>query len=138
MRHCPCTHKQKRGHFHAKTNSAKFYIYILVVSRDLFMYKAHTALDIFRFAVFFLLKTKSSGSHLPTVNGRFITFFLSKPPLNIYCEEWIIFTWIITSLLLRLLPCNLLVTNQSYWRRIIQPHKNNFLCQLEGTNNKIR
>ena len=32
---------------------AKLYIYIGVGSRDLFIDKAHTALDIFRFAVFF-------------------------------------------------------------------------------------
>ena len=46
-------HKQKRQHFHAKTTSAKLYIYIGVGSRDLFIDKAHTALDIFRFAAFF-------------------------------------------------------------------------------------
>ena len=26
-RHCSCAHKQKRRHFHAKTTSAKLYIY---------------------------------------------------------------------------------------------------------------
>ena len=45
-------HKQKRRHFHAKTGSAKLYIYIGVGSRDLYLDEAHTALDIFRFAVF--------------------------------------------------------------------------------------
>ena len=28
MQHCSCAHKQKRRHFHAKTTSAKLYIYI--------------------------------------------------------------------------------------------------------------
>ena len=52
-------HKQKRRHFHAKTTSAKLYYYIGVRSRDLFIDKAHTVLDIFpacclvRFASFF-------------------------------------------------------------------------------------
>ena len=49
----PRHNRQKRGHFYAKTTSAKLYIYIGVGSRDLFIEKAHTALDIFRFAVFF-------------------------------------------------------------------------------------
>ena len=40
-------HKQKRRHFHAKTTSAKLYIYIRVRSRDLFIDEAHTALGIF-------------------------------------------------------------------------------------------
>ena len=31
----PCVHKQKRRHFHAKTTSAKLYIYIGVGARDL-------------------------------------------------------------------------------------------------------
>merc|ERR1719312_206220 len=47
MRHCPCANKQKRGHFHAKTTSAKLYIYIGVGSRDLIIDEAHTALGIF-------------------------------------------------------------------------------------------
>ena len=46
MRHCPCVNKQKRRHLHAKTSSAKLYIYIGVGSRDLFI----AALDIFRIA----------------------------------------------------------------------------------------
>ena len=53
MQHCPCAHKQKRRHFHAKTTSTKLYIYIELGSKDLFIDKAHTTLDIFRFAVFF-------------------------------------------------------------------------------------
>merc|ERR1711954_614159 len=44
---CPCAHKQKRRHFHAKMTSAKLYIYIGVGSRDLFIDEAHTALGIF-------------------------------------------------------------------------------------------
>ena len=47
-------HKQKRRHFHAKTTSAKIYIYNGVGARDLYIDKAHTALDIFRFAAFFM------------------------------------------------------------------------------------
>ena len=46
-------HKQKRRHFHAKTTSAKLYIYNGVGARDLYIDEAHTALDIFRFAAFF-------------------------------------------------------------------------------------
>ena len=42
-----CT--KERRHFHAKTTSAKLYIYIGVGSRDLFIDEAHTALDIFHF-----------------------------------------------------------------------------------------
>ena len=45
-------HKQKRRHFHAKTTSAKLYIYNGVGARDLYIGEADTALDIFRFAVF--------------------------------------------------------------------------------------
>ena len=51
--HCPWAHKRKRRHFHAKTTSAKHYIYVGVGSRDLFIDEAHMALDIFRYAVFF-------------------------------------------------------------------------------------
>ena len=53
IRHCPCSHRQKKRHFHAKTTSAKLYIYIGVGPRDLFIDIAHMALDQFRFAVFF-------------------------------------------------------------------------------------
>ena len=42
-----CTHKQKRGHFHAKTTSAKLYIYIGLGSRNLFIDEAHTSRGIF-------------------------------------------------------------------------------------------
>ena len=28
MRHCPCAHKQKRRHFHAKTTRANLYMYL--------------------------------------------------------------------------------------------------------------
>ena len=41
------------AHFHAKTTNAKLYIYIGVGARDLYIDEARTALDIFRFAVFF-------------------------------------------------------------------------------------
>ena len=51
---CSCAQKQKRRHFHIKVNSAKLYIYIGVGARDLCIDEAHTALDIFRFAVFFI------------------------------------------------------------------------------------
>ena len=40
--------------FHAKTTSAKLYIYIGVGVSDLYIDKAHTALDILRFAVFLI------------------------------------------------------------------------------------
>ena len=50
----PCAHKQKRPHFHAKTTSAKLYIYIGVGARDLYIDEAHIALDIFCFAAFFV------------------------------------------------------------------------------------
>ena len=57
-RHCPYRHKQKRRYFHAKTNttSAKLYIYIGVWARDLYIDEAHTVLDVFRFAAFFLVR----------------------------------------------------------------------------------
>ena len=48
-------HKQKSRHFHAKTASAKLYIYNGVGARDLYINEAHTALDIFRIAAFFTL-----------------------------------------------------------------------------------
>ena len=38
-----------------KTTSAKLYIFIGVGARDLYIDEAHTALDIFRFAAFFLV-----------------------------------------------------------------------------------
>ena len=40
-------------HFHAKTTSAKHYIYMGVGARDLYI--PHIALDILRFAVLFLM-----------------------------------------------------------------------------------
>ena len=46
--------KQKKRHLYAKTTNAKLYIYIGVGARDLYIDEAHTALDIFRFAAFFL------------------------------------------------------------------------------------
>ena len=49
---CSSAHKQKRRHFHAKTTSAKLYIYIGGGATDLYIDEAHTALDIFRFAAF--------------------------------------------------------------------------------------
>ena len=55
MRQCPCAHKQKRRHFHAKTARANLYVYIWLGARDLYIDRAHTALDIFRFIFFFLL-----------------------------------------------------------------------------------
>ena len=45
-------HKQKRRHFHAKTTSAKLYIFNGLGARDLYIDEAHTVLDIFLFAVF--------------------------------------------------------------------------------------
>ena len=46
-------HEQiERQHFHAKTTSAKLYIYNGVGARDLYIDETHTALDIFRFAAF--------------------------------------------------------------------------------------
>ena len=52
MKTCPCTHKQKRQHFHAKMTSVKLYICVGVQAKDLYIDEAHTALDIFCFAVF--------------------------------------------------------------------------------------
>ena len=52
-------HIQKRRHFDAKTASAKLYIYIGVEARDLYIDEAHTALNIFCFAVFFLVSSES-------------------------------------------------------------------------------
>ena len=49
----PIRDQQKRQYFHSKATGAKLYIYIGVGPRDLYIDKAHTALDIFRFAVFF-------------------------------------------------------------------------------------
>ena len=49
-------HKQKRRHFHAKTTSAKLYIYNGEGARDLYIDEAHTALNIFRFAAFLLFQ----------------------------------------------------------------------------------
>ena len=70
-----CAHKQKRRHFHAKTTSAKLYIYIGVGSRNLFIDEAHTALGIFR--VFFpcMLPTPLCG------------IFFVKPPNGIKSRE---------------------------------------------------
>ena len=51
-----CVHKQKKRHFHAKATSAKLYIYNGVGARDLYIDEAHKALDIFRFAAFFLFE----------------------------------------------------------------------------------
>ena len=61
MRHCPCANKQKRRNSHAKTTSAKLYIYIGVGSRDLLIDEAHTALGIF--PVFFLHAAYSALRH---------------------------------------------------------------------------
>ena len=55
----------EKRHFHAKTTSAKLYIYIGVGSRDLYIDEAHTALDIFRFVIFFFM-TSHSDSHSTT------------------------------------------------------------------------
>ena len=55
MWHCTCVHKQKKKHFHAKMTSAKLYIYIGVWARDLYIDEARMALDMFRFAAFFIL-----------------------------------------------------------------------------------
>ena len=72
MRQCSCANKQKRQHFHAKTTSAKLYIYIGVGSRDLFIDEAHTVLGIF--PVFFpcMLPTPLCGifhQRLPSILG---------------------------------------------------------------------
>ena len=55
-----------RRHFHAKTTSAKLYKYIGVGERDLYIDETHTALNIFRFAVFFFrlsLSPSFTGQH---------------------------------------------------------------------------
>ena len=52
MWYCPSMHIQKRQHFYAQTTSAKLYVCIGVEARDLYIDKAHTALDILRFTVF--------------------------------------------------------------------------------------
>ena len=68
-------HKEKRRHFHAKTTSAKLNIYIEVGSRDLFIDKAHTVLDILPacclvcFAAFFNLRRfLARPMHVPCTN----------------------------------------------------------------------
>ena len=88
MRQCPCAHKQKRQHFHAKTTSAKLYIYIGVGSRDLFIDEAHTALGIF--PVFFpcmlptplcdifFIENNYEGKDLESKNQCVQQFWLSK------------------------------------------------------------
>ena len=53
--------KQKRRHFHAKTTSAKLYIYIGVRSRDLFIDEAHMALGIFPVSFPCMLPTPLCG-----------------------------------------------------------------------------
>ena len=68
-RNCLCAHKQKRRHFHAKTTSAKLYVYIGVGSRDLFIDEAHTTLGIF--PVISLYNAYSALRH-------FIEYFPSK------------------------------------------------------------
>ena len=55
---CPCAHKQKGRHFYVKMTSAKLYLYIGVGARDFYIDEAHTALDIFHFAAFFIKKFK--------------------------------------------------------------------------------
>ena len=72
-------HKEKRRHFHATTTSAKLNIYIGVVSRDLFIDKAHMALDIFRFAVFFPYMLPSP------LCGIFVVYrFINWPQVYLY------------------------------------------------------
>ena len=67
--HCPCVHKKKRQHFHTKATLAKLYIYIGVVgvgAGDLYIDEGQMALDIFRFAVFFLATNRiPRGAHAP-------------------------------------------------------------------------
>ena len=55
MWHYPCPHKQERQHFYAKMTRANLYVYIGVGARDLYIDEAHTALDMFRFAAFFII-----------------------------------------------------------------------------------
>ena len=50
--------------FHAKTTSAKLYIYIGVGARDLYIDEAHMALGIFRFALFFNLDASLMHGHM--------------------------------------------------------------------------
>ena len=59
-------HEQKRRHFHAKMTSAKLYIYIGLGARDMYIHEADTALDIFRFAVFFSIAPERTNSSLQT------------------------------------------------------------------------
>ena len=87
MQHCPCTSKRKRRHFHAKTTSAKLYIYIGVGSRDLFIDRAHTVLDIYpacclvRFVAFFspdpcfgIIYIYISLLAIQSINSKFLCF----------------------------------------------------------------
>ena len=50
----PMCLQQKRRRFHAKTTRANLNIYIGVGALDLCIDKAHMALDVFRFGVFFI------------------------------------------------------------------------------------
>ena len=56
MRHCPCACMQERRHLHTKTTSVKLYINMEMGAKVLYIDKAHAALDILHFAVFFRLK----------------------------------------------------------------------------------
>ena len=49
--------------FHAKTTSAKLYLYNGLGARDLYIDEAHTALDIFRFAAFLCHDQTWARSH---------------------------------------------------------------------------
>ena len=50
-----CAHTEKTT-FHAKMTTAKLYLYIGLGASDLYIDETHTALDIFRFAVFFFIR----------------------------------------------------------------------------------
>ena len=56
--------KKKEQHFHAKTTSAKHYIYIGVGSRDLFIDEAHTALGMFPVSFPCMLSTPLCGNFI--------------------------------------------------------------------------
>ena len=76
--------KQKRRQFHAKTTSAKLYIYVGVGATNLYIDKAHTALDIFCFAAFFSWNLFR--------NSKFLIFSASSHPDFLGNEQFHILT----------------------------------------------
>ena len=66
----------ERPHFHAKTTSAKLYIYIRVGSRDLFIDEAHMVLGIFPVSFPCMLPTPFCGIFLPILTLALLSLIL--------------------------------------------------------------